>query len=460
MTGEDGGARGMNEPAGWYPADQGRVRYWDGSQWTEHVATAPGVSLARRPRGGAPQGGQGVGVARAAWLGWGGLAGVALLGGATSGVSGVFALTGVFVMVIALIALVRGHVSWACLHSRASGAATLGAAVVLTAVPGVAGLGIQKPPIVTAPEAPQASAAAPTISAPRPGAVIATPTASPSPSPSPTLIRPAATAPASAKGTALPALAELSVKGRAPKTGCDRAQFGQAGFDADRNGCDTRDDILRLDLKEFTLKGGTNGCLVLSGTLEDPYTGDTINFSRGQGTSSAVQVDHVVALCDAWQKGAQQLTRPARTAFANDPLGLMAVDGPTNSAKGDGDAATWLPPLRAHRCAYVARQVAVKAKYQLWVTAAERDAIERVLRTCPTQKLPTSSAIALGGGTVLNATPETTRSTPDKGTGNLDPRFGTCREAIDAGYGPYDAGKDPEYDWYQDRDSDGAVCET
>ena len=256
------------------------------------------------------------------------------------------------------------------------------------------------------------------------------------------------------------AVAGLAVKGRAPKTGYDRDQFGQAWYDADRNGCDTRNDILRRDFKDFTLKAGTNGCLVLSGTLTDPYTADTIEFVRGTGTSSAVQIDHVVPLSDAWQKGAQQLSRSTPLAFANDPLNLLAVDGPTNAAKGDGDAATWLPPTKSYRCAYVARQVAVKTEYGLWVTSAERDANVRVLRTCPTQKVPTSKAIPLGGGTVKTITPTSApKPEPTKTSSTVDPGFDTCRAAKAAGYGPYYSGKDPEYDWYRDADSDGIVCE-
>jgi endonuclease YncB( thermonuclease family) len=41
---------------------------------------------------------------------------------------------------------------------------------------------------------------------------------------------------------------------------------------------------------------------------------------------------------------------------------------------------------------------------------------------------------------------------------DTDPRFGTCTEAKDAGYGPYVRGQDPEYAWYEDRDGDGTVC--
>lgn len=199
-------------------------------------------------------------------------------------------------------------------------------------------------------------------------------------------------------GSALAALATLAVKGRAPKTGYDRALFGPAWADVDHNGCDTRNDVLRRDLTAYVLRAGTHGCLVVSGTLRDPYTGTTIEFRRGPGSSTRVQIDHVVALSDAWQKGAQRLSDGDRLAFANDSLNLLAIDGPTNQHKGDGDAATWLPPNKHHRCAYAARQIAVKAKYRLWVTSAERDAFARILAPCPSQPLPVAAAFVLGGG--------------------------------------------------------------
>ena len=177
-------------------------------------------------------------------------------------------------------------------------------------------------------------------------------------------------------------LDSIPVKGRAPKTGYTRDEFGPAWADVDRNGCDTRNDILARDLTNETFKQGTNNCVVMTGTLADKYTGITITFTRGQDTSSDVQVDHIVALSDAWQKGAQQLSADQRKELANDPLNLMAADGPTNGAKGDKDAATWLPPNKAFRCEYVARQTAVKAKYRLWVTQAEHDAIVGLLEGC------------------------------------------------------------------------------
>jgi hypothetical protein len=177
-------------------------------------------------------------------------------------------------------------------------------------------------------------------------------------------------------------LDKLKVKGRAPRTGFDRDEFGPAWSDVDHNGCDTRNDILKRDLKDETFKSGTHDCIVLTGTLDDPYGGKTISFKRGQDTSTAVQIDHLVPLSDAWQKGAQQWAATKRKEFANDPLNLLAVDGPLNNQKSDSDAATWLPPRKAYRCAYIARQVDVKAKYDVWVTAAEKTAMADILASC------------------------------------------------------------------------------
>jgi hypothetical protein len=318
------------------------------------------------------------------------------------------------------------------------------------------------------PDTPTASpSTAPTVAVAVAASPSTTSSTAPDPGPATTPAAPLAPAPASPEptptirpGSAVTTLATLVVKGRAPKTGYDRALFGQAWADVDRNGCDTRNDILRRDLTRFTLKAGTHGCLVLKGTLHDPYTGSTISFIRGPSTSNAVQIDHVVALSDAWQKGAQQWSPTRRTAFANDPLNLLAVDGPTNLRKGDGDAATWLPPRKAGRCAYVARQIAVKHRYGLSVTAAERDAMVRVLTACPGQPLPKAGAISLGGGREQAASTPAAAATPQPATsGATDPRFGTCREANAAGYGPYRRGVDPEYAWYQDRDHDGLACE-
>lgn len=183
-------------------------------------------------------------------------------------------------------------------------------------------------------------------------------------------------------------LQELPIKGRAPKTGYTRAQFGDGWQKT--GGCDTRNRILARDMTNIVYEPAMQPiiCVVQTGVLYDPYTGKTVSFTRGQATSAAVQIDHVVALSDAWQKGAQQLTAEQRIQLANDPLELLAVDGSANQEKSDGDAATWLPANKSFRCSYVARQIAVKKKYNLWVTRSEYDAMVRVLNDCPGQVLP------------------------------------------------------------------------
>jgi hypothetical protein len=180
--------------------------------------------------------------------------------------------------------------------------------------------------------------------------------------------------------SALTALNKLPVKGRAPKTGYSREQFPH-WKDPDKNGCDTRNDILKRDLTKLSFKAGTNNCKVISGSLLDPYSNKLISFDLSKSTSN-IDIDHVVALSNAWQTGAFQLTLIQRTNFANDPLNLLAVDAKLNRQKGDGDAATWLPPFKSFRCTYVTRQVSVKSKYKLWVTPPEKAAISKLLDGC------------------------------------------------------------------------------
>lgn len=183
---------------------------------------------------------------------------------------------------------------------------------------------------------------------------------------------------------ALTVLNSLSVKGRAAKTGYTRAQFTHWS-DLDRNGCDARNDTLKRDLTEVIYKAGTRDCKVIAGLLLDPFSGKVITFSS---TKSTIDIDHVVALSNAWQTGAAYFDKTKRQQIANDPLNLLAVDFSLNRQKGDGDAATWLPPLKSYRCDYVARQIAVKAKYGLWVTQPEKIAIIKLLEKCEGQKIP------------------------------------------------------------------------
>ncbi len=252
---------------------------------------------------------------------------------------------------------------------------------------------------------------------------------------------------------ALRILNTLPVKGRAPKTGYSRAQFGDAWSDIDHNGCDTRNDILNRDLTAKQHKN-PRGCVVISGILNDPYTGKVINFMRGKDTSEQVQIDHVVALSDAWQSGAQEISAQERLQLANDPENLLAVDGPANQQKSDSDAATWLPANASFRCSYVARQIRVKAKYHLWVKPAEKEAMINVLTPC------TGAAEA----PAPKSAPDTPAPVPQADSPqeqNPAPAltFQTCDDARAAGYRNMHRGA-PGYSEHLDRDGDGIACES
>jgi hypothetical protein len=278
---------------------------------------------------------------------------------------------------------------------KASMAATAGVIAVLL-VAGLLGASTGDPSTVNAGGArDETASAAPPVPTARPTPAAAEP-ARPSAPPAVSAAEPREPVPPTTEDTiaqadpdtALALLGTLAVKGRAPKTGYAREQFGQRWADTDRNGCDTRNDVLKRDFTDTTFKSGTRDCVVLTGTLAEPFTGRTLSFTKAD--ADAVHIDHVVSLSDAWQKGAQGWAAEKRLALANDPLNLLAVDGPTNSSKSDGDAATWLPPNRSYRCPMVARQIAVKAKYGLWMTTAERDASARVLADCPRERAPSS----------------------------------------------------------------------
>lgn len=180
-------------------------------------------------------------------------------------------------------------------------------------------------------------------------------------------------------------LAALPVKGWDRTQDFQRWRFGKAWSDDvdvefGRNGCNTRDDILRRDLTNLVVRPGT--CYAQTGVLRDPYTGATIDFVRGPDTSNTIEIDHVVALADAWYKGARGWDPQRRLDFANDPRNLLAVSPKANFDKAFRDAASWLPPNAAFRCDFVARQVAVKTAYGLWVAAKEKAAMIDVLAHC------------------------------------------------------------------------------
>jgi uncharacterized protein DUF1524/excalibur calcium-binding domain-containing protein len=260
-----------------------------------------------------------------------------------------------------------------------------------------------------------------------------------------------AAAGSAAAGSAAAVLASLPVKGRAPMTGYSRERFGAAWFDEDRNGCDTRDDVLARDLVHAQRRPGSS-CVLVAGDLADPYTRQRIRFVRGDG--DLVDIDHVVALGNAWATGAFRWSPGKRLALANDPANLLAVDASANRSKGDADAATWLPPNKAFRCSYVARQVSVKARYGLWVTAAEKGAITTVLARCPGER----ASVSVSAPDVQPPSPSGGHSASPRPAGVDTTSYVSCDAARAAGAAPVHRG-DPGYSNRLDRDGDGTGCE-
>ncbi|QDG66055.1 DUF1524 domain-containing protein [Pseudarthrobacter sp. NIBRBAC000502772] len=413
-----------------------------------------------------------------------------IIGAFSGGVGGALVFLAISGGLTGLYILVTGRRSWAWLPAkRRSGAIALAVSFALFIGGAVALPRTNAEDLQTASSDWNASPGTATASAsakatPTPSSVpTAQATGAPLDPETPSLVANDVTAPKTQPAFATKAidlLATLPIKGRAPKTGYDRALFGQAWADVDRNGCDTRNDTLKRDLTGITYTNSVP-CKVQSGTLADPYTGTSIGFLRGSATSSAVQIDHVVALSDAWQKGAQQLTTEQRTAFANDSLNLQSTDGPTNMKKGDGDAATWLPPNKGFRCEYVARQISVKATYGLWVTQAEHDAMARILADCSGRLAPTNQqapvAAAPAPAPAVAAAPVAPAPVPAAvvpAPAPLAPApvvpapapaapaaayYANCTAAKAAGAAPIYAGQ-AGYRAGLDRDSDGVACES
>ncbi|MFC0861301.1 HNH endonuclease family protein [Sphaerimonospora cavernae] len=171
---------------------------------------------------------------------------------------------------------------------------------------------------------------------------------------------------------------KVRTKGRGPKTGYSRDKFGYAWADSvdgvpwGRNGCDTRNDMLKRDGRKIEYREGSN-CVVISMTIYDPYTGKTLDWTKQH--AAKVQIDHLVPLSYSWQMGSSRWSESKRKQIANDPLNLLPVDGSTNASKGDAGPATWLPPQRSIRCSYAVRFAQVSLKYDLPVTTADKDAM-------------------------------------------------------------------------------------
>lgn len=184
------------------------------------------------------------------------------------------------------------------------------------------------------------------------------------------------------RAAAVDLIGKVATKGRGPRTGYDRDEFGYAwkdtadGVPLARNGCDTRNDVLRRDGRDLRFRSGSD-CVVVAMTLADPYTGKTIEWRKQQ--AAEVQIDHVVPLSYSWQMGASRWAEEKRERLANDTLNLIPVEGRANSAKGDSGPASWLPPDKGIRCAYAVRFAQVALKYEMPVTAPDK---RMMLRQC------------------------------------------------------------------------------
>lgn len=179
---------------------------------------------------------------------------------------------------------------------------------------------------------------------------------------------------------AVSATATPNPTSEAAATDYDRELFGPRWADVDRNGCDTRNDTLARDLTDVTYKPDTNGCVVLTGTLHDPYTGETVAFTRVSEGYQPVQIDHIIPLAVAWASGADSWTDEQRTRFANDPANLQTTTA--NQTKGDSTPSAWMPPGELAACEYSTRYLEVATDYALDISAADRDALTTALISC------------------------------------------------------------------------------
>ena len=227
------------------------------------------------------------------------------------------------------------------------------------------------------------------------------------------------------------------------RSGYARDKF-RMWVDADSDCRDTRDEVLAA---ESSVR--VSGCDVQRGRWRSYYDGVVTR------SATTFDIDHLVPLAEAWDSGARRWSVDTRTRYAND-LGdrrtLVAVSASSNRSKSDRDPADWMPRLGT--CRYVQQWTAVKIRWSLKVDAAEKRALLSRARRC------SNVILTVGRAHVTRSTTSSGSSGPTTPTGGgTDPRFSYCYEAIAAGYGPYVRGRDPEYAWYTDNDSDGRVCE-
>lgn len=236
-------------------------------------------------------------------------------------------------------------------------------------------------------------------------------------------------------------------------SGYEREKFNH-WVDADGDCQDARDEVLRAE----STKKARGRCEVTKGAWHSAY--DDVTLKRPGG----LDIDHMVPLKEGWESGADAWTSEERETYANDlgdPRALIAVTAASNRSKSDQDPADWMPDARSYHCTYVADWVAVKIRWSLYADPAEQAALADVAAGCDNPEITVRLAQdePPGNGGDQSGGPESSPDGSTGGSGGDDPRFGTCAKATDEGYGPYEKGRDLEYEWYRDGDGDGSVCD-
>ncbi|MFL6115056.1 MAG: HNH endonuclease family protein [Catenulispora sp.] len=167
-------------------------------------------------------------------------------------------------------------------------------------------------------------------------------------------------------------LDELTVAKAGSMAGYSRAKFPH--WRSTGANCDVRDSVLKRD----GTKVKTSGCNVVAGTWKSIYDGQVLN------SPTKVDIDHLVPLANAWRSGAAKWTTDQRENFANDldDPQLVAVSASSNRAKGDQDPSTWKPKETGSWCVYAEDWIAVKSRWKLTVTDAEKAALTDMLEKC------------------------------------------------------------------------------
>lgn len=228
--------------------------------------------------------------------------------------------------------------------------------------------------------------------------------------------------------------------------GYERALF-KIWIDADSDGCNTREEVL---IQEAVVKPTIgNSCNLTGGAWLSPYDG--IRTTK----ASALDIDHVVPLSEAWKSGAWAWTPAQRQAFANDlddSRALVAVSLGQNRSKGDKDPSQWLPPKGV--CTYIADWISIKARYQLSVDPIEAAFLTSKVKQCK------SSVVTV----IFNkkATKKVSPSPTPTATGLALFKFANCAAAKAAGVAPISKATNPglyELNASLDRDKDGVACD-